>query len=155
MHVDNFFVLLHRLCKESCRDVICPLWTHSMMACGHEFIMCGWWNEGNCLISESVWESVSVEYMCLRQWVVGNVCSSIFCNTVMDIGTFARLGPEPLTYHLQRERKTSRDGHKYWLHIQMKREKIWQSNKKKPERKVLIKSGSTETRTTYLIFKVL
>lgn len=25
----------------------------------------------------------------------------LFSNTVMDIGTFARLGPEPLTYHLK------------------------------------------------------
>lgn len=90
----------------------------------HEFIMWGWWKEGNCLISESV----SVEYMRLRQWAVGNVCSSILSNTLMDSGTFARLGPEPLTYHLQRERKTSGDAQKYRLHMKMRRKKMLKYN---------------------------
>lgn len=68
------------------------------MACGQEFIVCAWWNEDNYLIS-----------VCLRQWVVGLVCSSIFSNTVMDIGTFARLGPQPFTYHLK-ERGGEKEG---------------------------------------------
>ena len=41
--------------------------------------------------------------VCVSGWWV--MFARLFSNTVMDVGTFARLGPEPLTYHLrERER---------------------------------------------------
>lgn len=78
----------------------------------------------------------------------------LFSNTVMGIGTFARLGPEPLTYHLK-ERERRREVDTLASHEDEKKEKFDYLMKRRQKRKVLIKSRSTETRTLSLILTSL
>ena len=60
----------------------------------------------------------------------------LFSNTVMDIGTFARLYQEPLTYHLkEKERRGERCTR--WLHIKAGEKNVsFHKEKKEPRKEI-------------------
>ncbi len=101
------------------------------MVCGHEFLMCTWWNEGNLLISVDVCVCVCVcvcvyvwsTCVCVSGWWV--MFARLFSNTVMGIGTFARVCHLVQSRSLitsKRERPTSRGGHTRASHEDDKKE---------------------------------
>lgn len=73
------------------------------MACRLKLLMCAWQNEEN---DYKIGKRVCVHAMCVcikcgyvSRWRI--MFASLFSNTVMDNGTFARFGSVPLAYHLR------------------------------------------------------